>query len=109
METKFNQYELTSFNKFLKNIKESFDKFSVFYMANSDRSLIMMQAIFIQLKNMEVLCLSRQIDCNIYSCQLSRALIIVTQCILNSEVFNNNFEVFNTGTCYQPIEFFLKN
>ena len=43
------------------------------------------------------MCLSQQIDPNIYSCQLSRALVIVSLCIVECDSFKYNYDVYSTS------------
>lgn len=96
LSSKFSQFEIRSYNKFLEVIKECLEKFSKFYAMNIQNSLLMMEYVFQHLKNMEQLMLNGAFDMNVYSTQLSRALLIVSKCIINSDTFNYHFEIYSS-------------
>ena len=62
-----------------------------------NRSIVMVNSLYLHLKQMEKLCLGQQMDPNIYSCQLSRALVILSICVVESDSFKYNFEIYNSG------------
>lgn len=96
LSSKFNQFEIRSYNKFLEIIKESLEKFSKFYAMNTENSLLMIEFVFQHLKNTEQLMLNGMFDMNVFSTQLSRALLIVSKCIINSDTFNYHFEIYSS-------------
>lgn len=77
-------------------MKESFEKFSIFFGMNVQNSVLMIEFIFQQLKNMEQLMLNGMFDVNVFSTQLSRALLIVNKCIVHCDSFNYNFEIYTS-------------
>lgn len=62
-----------------------------------NRSIIMINSLYLHLKELEKLCLNQQINPNIYSCQLSRALVILSICVVESDSFKYNFDIYNSG------------
>lgn len=76
------------------------DNFSNFYSLHVDRSLTMSNALYVHLKELEKLCLVQQMDPNVYSCQLSRALILISLCVVEADCFKYNFDVYNARRTY---------